>query len=222
MSDQRHLYGWLEMLRNRPGMYLPEVSMNALAAAIHGYRFALISRGWIGEETPRFVDFGDFVCARYSSSESATFWHRVIREQAASEEEAIALFFELLDDYRKETIEAKAAGTLKKEIVFCSFCNKSQRHVRKMIAGPEANICDECVDICLAVLNDEGEEPPNSPVAVTVGYAPAEQPALSATCVVCCATIPVALTLELGEHGHLCASCAGMIEVAIERKTTES
>ncbi|MDH3785972.1 MAG: hypothetical protein OEV00_11675, partial [Acidobacteriota bacterium] len=31
----------------------------------------------------------------------------------------------------------------------CSFCNKSQRDVRKLIAGPTVYICDECVDICL-------------------------------------------------------------------------
>ncbi len=34
----------------------------------------------------------------------------------------------------------------------CSFCNKSQRYVRKLVAGPNVNICDECVDICLDVL----------------------------------------------------------------------
>ena len=38
----------------------------------------------------------------------------------------------------------------------CSFCNKSQRDVKKLIAGPAAYICDECVDVCNDVLADEG------------------------------------------------------------------
>ncbi len=37
----------------------------------------------------------------------------------------------------------------------CSFCNKSQREVRKLIAGPNVYICDECVDICLDIISEE-------------------------------------------------------------------
>ncbi len=37
----------------------------------------------------------------------------------------------------------------------CSFCNKSQGDVRKLIAGPDANICDECVDICIDIIDEE-------------------------------------------------------------------
>jgi hypothetical protein len=38
----------------------------------------------------------------------------------------------------------------------CSFCSKSQRDVRKLIAGPSVYICDECVEICLDVIREEG------------------------------------------------------------------
>ncbi|MBO5303616.1 MAG: ATP-dependent Clp protease ATP-binding subunit ClpX [Lachnospiraceae bacterium] len=44
--------------------------------------------------------------------------------------------------------------------VRCSFCGKSQLQVRKMIAGPNANgvyICDECVDICAEIIEEELE-----------------------------------------------------------------
>ena len=34
----------------------------------------------------------------------------------------------------------------------CSFCNKSQRDVKKLIAGPNVYICDECVEICNDIL----------------------------------------------------------------------
>jgi ATP-dependent Clp protease ATP-binding subunit ClpX len=37
----------------------------------------------------------------------------------------------------------------------CSFCNKSQNEVRKLIAGPNAYICDECVEICMEILTEE-------------------------------------------------------------------
>ena len=37
----------------------------------------------------------------------------------------------------------------------CSFCNKSQREVKKLIAGPAVFICDECVDICLDIIAED-------------------------------------------------------------------
>lgn len=37
----------------------------------------------------------------------------------------------------------------------CSFCNKSQREVRKLIAGPAVFICDECVQVCLDIINED-------------------------------------------------------------------
>ena len=43
----------------------------------------------------------------------------------------------------------------------CSFCNKTQEQVRKLIAGPNAFICDECVDICMEIIEDEMEEDQN-------------------------------------------------------------
>src|SRR5262249_19638354 len=43
--------------------------------------------------------------------------------------------------------------------LYCSFCGKSQHEVRKLIAGPTAFICDECVDLCTGVVEpDEDEE----------------------------------------------------------------
>ena len=44
----------------------------------------------------------------------------------------------------------------------CSFCGKTQSQVHKLIAGPNgAYICDECVDICSEIIDEEfGEEEP--------------------------------------------------------------
>ena len=38
--------------------------------------------------------------------------------------------------------------------LYCSFCGKSQHEVRKLIAGPEVYICDECVELCTDFVND--------------------------------------------------------------------
>jgi ATP-dependent Clp protease ATP-binding subunit ClpX len=40
----------------------------------------------------------------------------------------------------------------------CSFCNKSQNEVRKLIAGPSAYICDECIGLCNDILAEEGDQ----------------------------------------------------------------
>ena len=37
----------------------------------------------------------------------------------------------------------------------CSFCGKSQEQVRKLIAGPGVYVCDECVDLCNEILDEE-------------------------------------------------------------------
>src|SRR5215208_5485572 len=41
------------------------------------------------------------------------------------------------------------------EVLRCSFCNKSQREVKKLSAGPTVFICDECVDICLDIIAED-------------------------------------------------------------------
>ena len=51
------------------------------------------------------------------------------------------------------------AGKISDNNVRCSFCNKAQNQVRKLIAGPAGvYICDECVDICADILEEELEE----------------------------------------------------------------
>lgn len=42
----------------------------------------------------------------------------------------------------------------------CSFCGKSQREVKKLIAGPSVYICDECIDLCNDIITEEGQKGP--------------------------------------------------------------
>ena len=46
-------------------------------------------------------------------------------------------------------------NTNNKNILYCSFCGKSQHEVRKLIAGPTVFICDECVELCMDIIREE-------------------------------------------------------------------
>ncbi len=45
------------------------------------------------------------------------------------------------------------------DLLKCSFCGKSQRQVKKLIAGPGVYICDECIDLCNEIIEEELGEP---------------------------------------------------------------
>lgn len=49
----------------------------------------------------------------------------------------------------------KITGSDNKDLLFCSFCGKSQNDVTKLIAGPSVFICDECVDLCNGIISEE-------------------------------------------------------------------
>tara|TARA_B100000700_G_scaffold323271_1_gene426672 strand:- start:49 stop:1311 length:1263 start_codon:yes stop_codon:yes gene_type:complete len=42
-----------------------------------------------------------------------------------------------------------------KESLFCSFCGKSQKEVKKLIAGPTVFVCDECVELCMDIIKED-------------------------------------------------------------------
>ena len=44
------------------------------------------------------------------------------------------------------------------KLLYCSFCGKSQHEVRKLIAGPSVFICDECVDLCNDIIQEEMQD----------------------------------------------------------------
>src|SRR4030081_3279552 len=53
-----------------------------------------------------------------------------------------------------------ARPTDSNEQLLCSFCGKSQRQVKKLIAGPGVYICDECIDLCNEIIDEELAAPP--------------------------------------------------------------
>src|ERR1700728_4493047 len=53
-----------------------------------------------------------------------------------------------------------ARPTDSNEQLLCSFCGKSQRQVKKLIAGPGVYICDECIDLCNEIIDEAVAAPP--------------------------------------------------------------
>src|SRR5262245_43900298 len=90
----------------------------------------------------------------------------------------------------------------------CSFCSKSQDEVRKLIAGQDVLICDECVDLCNDIIAEEcKEEAPGEAAAPS-----ASDPLVpSSKCIVC--RLPKDLTdlLILPNAGFVCCSCANAV-----------
>jgi ATP-dependent Clp protease ATP-binding subunit ClpX len=43
-------------------------------------------------------------------------------------------------------------------MLYCSFCSKTQNEVKKLVAGPAAYICDECIELCKSIIQEESEE----------------------------------------------------------------
>ncbi len=65
----------------------------------------------------------------------------------------------LTDDYNKSIKGDHTVTSKNIEKIRCNFCGKTQDQVRKLIAGPGgAYICDECVDICAEIIEEEFEE----------------------------------------------------------------
>jgi ATP-dependent Clp protease ATP-binding subunit ClpX len=58
-----------------------------------------------------------------------------------------------------------ARTTDQNEQLLCSFCGKSQRQVKKLIAGPGVYICDECIDLCNEIIDEELAAPATLDVA---------------------------------------------------------
>ena len=51
-------------------------------------------------------------------------------------------------------------------VLRCSFCNKMQSEVRKLVAGPAVFICNECVEVCATVMLDDAKADGTVPDAV--------------------------------------------------------
>src|ERR1044071_1845372 len=57
-----------------------------------------------------------------------------------------------------DEMAGKNVGTKDNQTLCCSFCGKSQKEVKKLIAGPTVYICDECIGLCNDIIAEEIEK----------------------------------------------------------------
>ena len=103
-------------------------------------------------------------------------------------------------------------------LVRCSFCNKSQREVAKMVAGPHVSICSECVEICRVLLsNDDTVIEPQTPEQFEVS-----ERLISGNnairCALCSAVRPLSESVQISGRGWLCRSCARAAQDTVRGK----
>lgn len=105
----------------------------------------------------------------------------------------------------------------------CSFCNKGQNDVRKLIAGPTVYICDECVQTCVEIIAQDAEERAGSTgQRSTSGQSTEEKRSQAQACTLCGFPMLLDDALAIEERGFLCPRCVGAVEAAIaERNLAE-
>lgn len=97
-----------------------------------------------------------------------------------------------------------------RQILTCSFCNKSQHHVKKLVAGPKVYICDECINICVEVISQGREDIPGSDP-----QDPSSPAAAVVSCALCCLPTSAGEGLVVHKRGLLCRGCVDEIQAAL-------
>ena len=99
----------IEKIKPRPALFLGELSVSKLRAFLHGYGAAIDDYNIKNPRTIQplpFWFFHEYVARRYGFFESTSGWLNMILKQVNSEEEGLALFFELFNDFKHLKIES--------------------------------------------------------------------------------------------------------------------
>lgn len=99
---------------------------------------------------------------------------------------------------------------ISQQIAGCSFCNKAERDVQRLIAGPGVNICDGCVGICLERLEEDrtSDKPANASATVVCGL--------------CSRVYAGSDCLSIVNRGAVCYQCAAAVQDAFEKFHSQS
>jgi len=100
----------------------------------------------------------------------------------------------------------------------CSFCNQQASDTRKLIAGPTAFICSECVDVCVQIIRDDEQFTGRPPEAELEFHPPDVQwPAgtIGVPCSLCGMQVPVDEAIVIERRGALCAGCVDAVEATL-------
>lgn len=120
----------------------------------------MFDRDWLGAEFENLPGlFADFDATgklrRFGRRDERTEVEVLIDPPQATTREVLdedLLLEEWLDGWRYNLLEQARP---KEFLPTCSFCGKTQHEVRKIIAGPQVMICDECVDLCAEIIAEE-------------------------------------------------------------------
>ena len=100
--------------------------------------------------------------------------------------------------------------------LICSFCGKTQREVRKLIAGPRVYICDGCIKRCNQVFAEElgrraaGLPGSSEKAARTDGLIRGAANEEEAPCSFCGKTQTDSRAVAIGAAAHICSECIGL------------
>jgi ATP-dependent protease Clp ATPase subunit len=96
----------------------------------------------------------------------------------------------------------------------CSFCRKREQEVRKLIAGPQVHICDDCVQVCVDILEHDRRTTGEAQRPHPPGIGPAAWPASDAWCAFCGNVVDLANALLIEDRTLLCDGCVQSIAAA--------
>ena len=119
MRSPDNLYDLLDVTESRPGMYLGSESFSALVGYIEGFCAARMAYRLPEDETPPWHAFSQWVTeqsnARTGSHRSGVTWVAYIRESSEGDDtRALALFFQLLHEYRGNLPDPPAIATARR------------------------------------------------------------------------------------------------------------
>jgi hypothetical protein len=97
----------------------------------------------------------------------------------------------------------------------CSFCDKSQDDVRKLVAGPAARICDECVEVCVDILADDTLQPSAGADETRQKYRTGSSGSSSDTrCTMCRMPLLLEEAVAVPNRALLCRPCVAEVQAA--------
>jgi hypothetical protein len=113
----------------------------------------------------------------------------------------------------------------------CSFCNKSQRAVERLIAGPKVYICDKCVDICNDILAEDRvladkparmPAPPLEPEGEPLENPPQARDLRPVRCKLCGMVSSVEFCLPVAHRGWVCGACLDAVREVLDASSPEA
>jgi hypothetical protein len=98
----------------------------------------------------------------------------------------------------------------------CSFCDKSQDDVRKLIAGPSVYICDDCVAVCVDIIADDARRSAAAPAELAKPEYRIGPPTWSAAarCTMCRMPLVLEEAVAVPNRALLCRACVSEVQAA--------